>query len=78
MENISAKDLRKMIREGKKDSTGIGATYSYALGLGYVICNLVVLPKDIALDFMIFCQRNPQPCYIQEVTEPGDPEPRIS
>ena len=75
MDNISPKDVRKMIREGKMDRTGIGTT---GLGLGYVICNLVVLPKDMALDFMIFCQRNPKPCYIQEVTEPGDPEPRIS
>jgi len=72
---IKPKEIRRMIREGKLDGKGIG---SAGLGLGYVICNLVVLSKDIALDFMIFCQRNPQPCYIHEVTDIGNPEPRFS
>jgi uncharacterized protein YcsI (UPF0317 family) len=38
--------------------------------------NLVVLPKDLALEFMIYCQRNPRAFYIAEATDPGDPEPR--
>jgi uncharacterized protein YcsI (UPF0317 family) len=36
----------------------------------------VVLPKDWAFDFLLFCQRNPKPCPLLDVTEPGDPEPR--
>jgi uncharacterized protein YcsI (UPF0317 family) len=43
---------------------------------GYVQANLVILPKDWAWDFMIFAQRNPKPCPVLEVTEPGDAEPR--
>src|SRR5207249_4923506 len=27
-------------------------------------------------DFLLFCQRNPKPCPLLDVTEPGDPEPR--
>jgi uncharacterized protein YcsI (UPF0317 family) len=46
------------------------------LALGFVHANLVVLPKDWAFDFLLFCQRNPKPCPLLDVTEPGDPEPR--
>jgi uncharacterized protein YcsI (UPF0317 family) len=35
----------------------------------------VVLPKESAYDFLLFCQRNPRPCPLIEVTEPGSPEP---
>ena len=43
---------------------------------GFVQANLVVLPKDWAFDFLLFCQRNPKPCPLLDVTEPGDPEPK--
>ena len=46
------------------------------LALGYVQANLVVLPRDWAFDFLLFCQRNPKPCPLLDVTEPGDPEPQ--
>src|SRR5215213_352928 len=46
------------------------------LALGYVQANLVIVPKDAAFDFLLFCQRNPKPCPLLDVTEPGDPEPR--
>jgi uncharacterized protein YcsI (UPF0317 family) len=45
---------------------------------GYVKCNLVVLPRRDAYDFLLYCQRNPKPCPLIEVTDPGDPEPRMS
>jgi uncharacterized protein YcsI (UPF0317 family) len=38
--------------------------------------NLVVLPREDAFDFLRFCVRNPKPCPVLEVTDPGDPEPR--
>lgn len=46
------------------------------LAPGFVQANLVILPRDWAFDFLLFCQRNPKPCPLLEVTEPGDPEPR--
>lgn len=46
------------------------------LAAGFVQANLVVLPRDWAFDFLLFCQRNPKPCPLLDVTEPGDPEPR--
>src|SRR5262245_45834413 len=46
------------------------------LALGSVQANLVAVPRDSAFDFLLFCQRNPKPCPLLDVTEPGDPEPR--
>jgi uncharacterized protein YcsI (UPF0317 family) len=40
---------------------------------GYVQGNLVVLPEREAFDFLRFCQRNPKPCPLLAVSEPGDP-----
>lgn len=40
---------------------------------GYVQANLVILPAEFAFDFTVFCLRNPRPCPILEVLEPGDP-----
>ncbi len=44
---------------------------------GYVQANLAVLPKDWAYDFLVFSQRNPKPCPVLEVGEPGDPTTRL-
>ncbi|MFQ5875627.1 MAG: putative hydro-lyase, partial [Dehalococcoidia bacterium] len=41
------------------------------LAPGYVQTNLAILPKDHAFDFLLFCQRNPKPCPLIEVLEPG-------
>jgi uncharacterized protein YcsI (UPF0317 family) len=48
------------------------------LALGFVQANLVVVPYDIAFDFLLFCQRNPRPCPLLDITDPGCPEPRRS
>jgi uncharacterized protein YcsI (UPF0317 family) len=40
---------------------------------GYVQANLAILPRDLAFDFLLFCNQNPQTCPILEVIEPGDP-----
>ena len=47
------------------------------LAMGFVQANLVILPRDWAWDFLVFCQRNPKPCPLLDVTEPGDPVPRF-
>ena len=38
---------------------------------GYAQGNLVVLPKDLAYDFLLFTQRNPKSCPILEVSDTG-------
>lgn len=40
---------------------------------GFVQGNLVVLPKQHAADFLLFCQRNPKPCPLIGVSDPGSP-----
>ncbi len=41
------------------------------LAMGYAQANLVVLPYKYAFEFLLFCQRNPKPCPVLEVLEPG-------
>lgn len=43
---------------------------------GYAQANLVVLPEILAGDFHRFCELNPGPCPLLEVTDPGNFEPR--
>jgi len=63
------KEIRHMIRNGKVDKSTAG------MAPGYVQANLVIVHKDLAFDFLLFCNRNPKPCPVLEVTEPGSYEP---
>lgn len=45
---------------------------------GFTQANLVILPKSLAFDFLLFAQRNPKPCPIIEVLGPGQFETKIS
>jgi uncharacterized protein YcsI (UPF0317 family) len=38
---------------------------------GYTQANLVAVPRDLAWDFLLFAQRNPKPCPVLDVLEPG-------
>jgi uncharacterized protein YcsI (UPF0317 family) len=40
---------------------------------GYVQANLIILPQALAGDFLHFCQRNPKPCPLLAMSEPGNP-----
>lgn len=64
-------DVRERARSG--DLTGP----TPGLAMGYVQANLVVVPLDLAFDFLLFCHRNPKPCPLLDVTEPGSAEPRL-
>ena len=64
------RELRARIRAGEWQTTTEG------LAPGFVQANLAIVPKDLAFDFLLFCQRNAQPCPVLEVLEPGSPEPR--
>lgn len=45
---------------------------------GHVQANMMILPREFAFDFLLFCQRNPKPCPLVEVLEPGKFEPRCA
>lgn len=38
---------------------------------GYTQANLVAVPRDLAWDFLLFAQRNPKPCPVLDVLDPG-------
>jgi len=46
--------------------------------MGYVQANLVMVPKTVAADFRRFCELNPKPCPVLEVTEPDSFEARTA
>ncbi|MFQ5655990.1 MAG: putative hydro-lyase [Candidatus Methylomirabilales bacterium] len=64
------KEMREKIRTGQWQAPTAGCSD------GYVQANLVGLPKALAYDFLLFCHRNPRPCPLLEVTDPGDAEPK--
>jgi uncharacterized protein YcsI (UPF0317 family) len=70
LSHATGSEVRRRARSGELTGTTAG------LALGFVQANLVIVPKDLAFDFLLFCQRNPKPCPLLDVTEPGDPEPR--
>lgn len=45
---------------------------------GLTQCNLIALPRDWAWDFLLFGQRNPKPCPILDVTDPGSVETALA
>ena len=64
------KQIRRLVREGRlvRPTSGMAP--------GYVQANLAILPKDLAFDFLLFCQRNPRPCPVLEVVDAGSVEPK--
>lgn len=68
--NATGRDVRHAARTGKLAGPTPG------LALGYVQANLVVVPRELAFHFLLFCQRNPRPCPLLDVTEPGNAEPK--
>ncbi len=70
--NVSPKELRQLIRTRKWTTPTTGAAP------GYVQANLVMLPEEEAFPFLLFCVRNPKPCPILDVLEPGEVEPGIA
>lgn len=62
----TGRDARRLARAGYRGHTA-------GMAPGYVQGNLVILPEREAFDFLRFCQRNPKPCPLLAVSEPGDP-----
>jgi uncharacterized protein YcsI (UPF0317 family) len=61
----SAHDVRLTARSGALS----GPTAN--LAPGFVQANLAILPRDLAYDFLLFCQRNPKPCPLVGVSDAG-------
>ncbi len=66
------RDVRELIRSGQWRGVTSG------VAPGYVQANLAILPRELAFDFLLFCQRNPKPCPLLEVVESGRVEPALT
>jgi len=64
---LPAQAARRSIREGARPA------HTSGLARGFVQANLVILERAWADDFLRYCQRNPKPCPLLAVSEPGDP-----
>jgi uncharacterized protein YcsI (UPF0317 family) len=64
--------MRKEIRHGRWRRPTAGCCDGVVQG------NLVVLAMTLADDFLLFCHRNPEPCPLLEVTDPGQFELRTT
>jgi uncharacterized protein YcsI (UPF0317 family) len=61
------REARSVIRSGAYTGHTAGIAAEYVQG------NLCILPKDYAMEFAAFCQRNPKPCPVIGMGAPGDP-----
>lgn len=66
MEIDDPRRARAIIRRGDYDGHTAGVARDYVQG------NLCILPRDYAVDFAAFCQRNPKPCPVIGMGAPGD------
>lgn len=71
LKDLTPKEARDLIRENKLNIPTSG------ISKGHIQGNLAILPKELALDFLIFAQRNPKSCPILDVTNIGDPEAKL-
>ena len=71
LSSMSPKDIRSLFRTGDlmKPTSGMCK--------GHIQANLAIVPKNLAFDFLLFAQRNPKPCPVLDVTDIGDPEPKL-
>lgn len=58
-------EFRQIVREGGHTGPTAG------ICPGYAQANLVILPRELAYDFLLFAQRNPKSCPILEVSDTG-------
>ncbi|XVQ83985.1 putative hydro-lyase [Microbispora siamensis] len=63
---LTPREARELFRGGLVTPTSGWAA-------GWAQANLIALPRDRAYDFLVFAQRNPRPCPVLAVTEPGEP-----
>jgi uncharacterized protein YcsI (UPF0317 family) len=69
--NMTPAAIRLMIRNNELVKPTAG------MAKGFAQANLAIMKKELAFDFLLFCQRNPKPCPLLDVTEVGSPVPRL-
>ena len=62
LRDLPIEQIRHHIRSGAYSGDTMGVAD------GQVQANLVILPKEVAFDFLVFCQRNPKPCPLLDLS----------
>lgn len=62
----AARKARAIYRDGLVAPTS-------GIAPGFTQANMIVLPRDWAFDFLLYAQRNPKPCPVLDVSDPGSP-----
>lgn len=62
---LSPAEARRRFRDGLvRPTSGVSA--------GYAQANLIIVPRDLAFDVLLFAQRNPKPCPVLGVLDAGE------
>ena len=64
--------VEKAARARAAIRSGEWTGHTSGLAEGHVQGNVVILPSLLANDFLRYCQRNPKPCPLLAVSEPGE------
>ncbi len=68
---FSPEDSRSALQVRHQIRQGVWHSHTSGLASDHVQGNVVILPEALANDFLRFCQRNPKPCPLLAVSEPG-------
>lgn len=60
-------------RTARADYRGGLVAPTSGIAPGFTQANMIVLPRDWAFDFLLYAQRNPKPCPVLDVSDPGSP-----
>jgi uncharacterized protein YcsI (UPF0317 family) len=72
IDSMNPSEFRNLVRRSKWRAVTTNACS------GYAQTNLVIVPRSLAFEFLLFCYRNPGPCPVIEVTDPGEYHPKFS
>ncbi len=72
---MTASNSAPLTSQAARQAIRCGQITDHTSGLapGHVQGNVVILPQALADDFLLYCQRNPKPCPVLAVSEPGNP-----
>jgi len=73
---LFAKGIFSLFSPFVRDQKHTGQTSGHAPG--HVQANFVAMPRSHAFDFTLFALRNPKACPLLDITDAGDPEPKIA
>lgn len=65
------KSILKSLKDRAAIRSGAWTGHTSGLSVGHVQGNVVILPEPLANNFLRYCQRNPKPCPLLAVSEPG-------